>query len=170
MAMKAQDGATATTTPPFSLKDLPMDKLLHHVKHYKRQITSQLGSAVSETGKTVASGKVDNLYHVVYPPDISSNRVDRSRQELLCQLAKVNASTFLRGDPFFEGQQLGSYLPSVPLGLMRGDAGGKAVYKTCAVVSSAGSLLNSNLGAHIDANEFVIRFNNAPTLGENEQL
>jgi len=148
-----------TTTPPFSLKDLPMDKLMHHVKHYKRQITNQLSSAVTETGKTVAAGKVDNMYHVVYPPDVRSNRIDRTREELLCQLAKINASTFLLGDPFFEGQQMGSYLPSHPLRLMQGS------YKTCAVVSSAGSLLSSKLGSHIDSNEFVIRFNNAPTLG-----
>ena len=152
-----------TTTPPFSLKDLPMDKLMHHVKHYKRQITNQLSSAVTETGKTVAAGKVDNMYHVAYPPDIRSNRIDRSREELLCQLAKINASTFLLGDPFFEGQQMGSYLPTHPLRLMQGS------YKTCAVVSSAGSLLSSKLGSHIDSNEFVIRFNNAPTLGEFEQ-
>ena len=36
-------------------------------------------------------------------------------------------------------------------------------FKTCGVVSSAGSLLHSKLGAKIDANDFVIRFNAAPT-------
>lgn len=36
---------------------------------------------------------------------------------------------------------------------------------TCAVVSSAGALLGSGLGAEIDAHDFVVRFNDAPTDG-----
>ena len=37
--------------------------------------------------------------------------------------------------------------------------------KSCAIVSSAASMSGSNLGAEIDANEVVVRFNNAPTKG-----
>merc|ERR550539_1132280 len=40
--------------------DLPMDKLLLHVKHYKTQIVSQLRSAVIATGKSVLNGEVKN--------------------------------------------------------------------------------------------------------------
>jgi len=154
-----------TTQTPFNLRDLPLDKLLHHIKHYKRQIMDQLESAVSETGKTVLFGKVENLYHVTYPPAISSNRVDRPKEQLLCEALKINTSTFLSGNPFFENQQLGSYLPSKPLSLIAQESPKHARYNSCAVVSSAGSLLHSNLGSHIDSNDFVIRFNNAPTLG-----
>ena len=84
----------------------------------KLQIMDQLESAVSETGKTVLFGKVENLYHVTYPPAISSNRVDRPKEQLLCEALKINTSTFLSGNPFFENQQLGSYLPSKPLSLI----------------------------------------------------
>ena len=41
----------------------------------------------------------------------------------------------------------------------------RAIAKSCAIVSSAASMSGSNLGAEIDANEVVVRFNNAPTKG-----
>jgi len=157
--------SAATTAPSLSLRDLPIDKLLHHVRHYKRQITDQLRSAVSETGKTVLENRIENLYHVLYPLQISTNIVDRDKDDLLCQVVNIKASTFLRGNSFFENQQLGSYLPSRPLRLMDNQRIQRKPYPSCAVVSSAGSLLDSNLGRQIDSNDFVIRFNNAPTLG-----
>ena len=45
------------------------------------------------------------------------------------------------------------------------DANRRAIAKSCAIVSSAASMSGSNLGAEIDANEVVVRFNNAPTKG-----
>ena len=45
------------------------------------------------------------------------------------------------------------------------DAGHTNRFDKCAVVGSAGHLLNSSLGAHIDAHELILRFNEAPTLG-----
>ena len=41
----------------------------------------------------------------------------------------------------------------------------RAAAKSCALVSSGASMSGSNLGAEIDANEIVVRFNNAPTKG-----
>ena len=45
------------------------------------------------------------------------------------------------------------------------DEGRTQRFKTCAVVGSAGHLLNSSLGRDIDAHEMVMRFNEAPTAG-----
>ena len=64
------------------------------------------------------------------------------------------------GDNFFKKHQLEEFLPLDELNLLQKDP---PYYDSCGVVSSAGSLLHSNLGSKIDANDFVIRFNNAPT-------
>ena len=45
------------------------------------------------------------------------------------------------------------------------DRSRRAAAKSCALVSSGASMSGSNLGAEIDANEIVVRFNNAPTKG-----
>ena len=45
------------------------------------------------------------------------------------------------------------------------DSGRTQRFTTCAVVGSAGHLLSSSLGAHIDTHEMVLRFNEAPTVG-----
>jgi hypothetical protein len=42
---------------------------------------------------------------------------------------------------------------------------GRARFRTCAIVGSAGHLLNTSLGVAIDAHEMVLRFNEAPTTG-----
>jgi len=42
---------------------------------------------------------------------------------------------------------------------------GRAHFRTCALVGSAGHLLNSSLGVAIDAHEMVLRFNEAPIAG-----
>ncbi|CAL6382045.1 unnamed protein product [Bathycoccus prasinos] len=64
-----------------------------------------------------------------------------------------------------------SLLPEFDIFGMMGNRGNDeyssnaAAAKSCALVSSAASMSGSNLGAEIDANEIVVRFNNAPTRG-----
>lgn len=42
--------------------------------------------------------------------------------------------------------------------------------RSCAVISSAGSLVNSKLGSFIDDHDLVMRFNHAPTAGHEEDV
>lgn len=141
--------------------DLPLDKLLMHVNHYKTQIVTQLRSAVIATGKSVQSGEVKNIYNVQYSGKKASKlKALKSPQDLVCSaLQQIKMRTFLHNDSFFKKHQLAEFLPKSPLLLLND------TFKTCGVVSSAGSLLHSKLGRKIDANDFVIRFNAAPTEG-----
>ena len=109
---------------------------------------------------------------------------------ILDALNKIKLRTFLRNDTFFNKEQLGPYLPENPIEIFTNPKlnitnnrnsyndipkkdslpSNGYKYKSCGVVSSAGSLLKSGLGKNIDANDFVIRFNNAPTKGYEEDV
>ena len=67
--------------------------------------------------------------------------------------------------PTFSASFLRAYLPSTST-LDAGATGEHPRrFRTCGVVSSAGSIEGLGLGAAIDANEAVFRFNQAPTKG-----
>uniref|UniRef100_A0A8D0RCE1 Beta-galactoside alpha-2,6-sialyltransferase 2 n=1 Tax=Sus scrofa TaxID=9823 RepID=A0A8D0RCE1_PIG len=85
----------------------------------------------------------------------------RSRAELLCALrGRVRVRTLDGTEPPFSALGWRTLVPAVPLGqlLPRG-------LRSCAVVTSAGAILNSSLGEEIDSHDAVLRFNSAPTHG-----
>ncbi len=113
-----------------------------------------LFTLVVETGKSVLAGEVQNIYRVTLDPRKRGSKLktEKSFRDLICTASRrIRIKTFLKGDPFFRRQQLDQYLPEGALGLL-GNA-----FETCGVVSSAGSLLGSNLGDHIDKNDYIIR-------------
>lgn len=155
-----QKGADVVTVKPKRnlTQDLPKDKLLAHLKVYKDQIYSQLRNAVIETGKQVQSETFPNAYNVSYKGSLGRFlQTKLSPQQILCDAKeKMKIETFTRGNELFQKLQLDRFFPENELLKNRN-------FNTCAVVTSAGSLKNSNLGSFIDTHDIVLRFNNAPT-------
>ncbi|XP_075708788.1 beta-galactoside alpha-2,6-sialyltransferase 2 isoform X2 [Rhinoderma darwinii] len=82
-----------------------------------------------------------------------------SAQELLCILKKrAHVRTLDGKEAPFSNLGWEKYFPHIPLNKLYPQG-----FSTCAVVSSAGAILNSSLGAEIDSHDAVLRFNSAPT-------
>ncbi|XP_074210627.1 beta-galactoside alpha-2,6-sialyltransferase 2 isoform X1 [Camelus bactrianus] len=85
----------------------------------------------------------------------------RSRAELLCALrGRVRVRTLDGTEPPFSALGWRALVPAVPLGQLHPRG-----LRSCAVVTSAGAILNSSLGEEIDSHDAVLRFNSAPTRG-----
>ncbi|XP_020042629.1 beta-galactoside alpha-2,6-sialyltransferase 2 isoform X3 [Castor canadensis] len=85
----------------------------------------------------------------------------RSRAELLCELRRRGRVRTLDGtEAPFSALGWRPLVPAVPLGQLHPRG-----LRSCAVVMSAGAILNSSLGQEIDSHDAVLRFNSAPTRG-----
>ncbi|XP_061647935.1 beta-galactoside alpha-2,6-sialyltransferase 2 [Phyllopteryx taeniolatus] len=103
-----------------------------------------------------------NSHHVAYK---GPRRASQSAKELLCQMkTRAPLSTLDGSEEPFSSLGWARLVPFLPLEQLHRSPGGSS-FRTCAVVSSAGSVLRSGLGKEIDAHDAVMRLNAAPTEG-----
>ncbi|NP_001334332.1 beta-galactoside alpha-2,6-sialyltransferase 2 isoform X1 [Mus musculus] len=85
----------------------------------------------------------------------------RTGPELLCEMRRrVRVRTLDGREAPFSGLGWRPLVPGVPLSQLHPRG-----LSSCAVVMSAGAILNSSLGEEIDSHDAVLRFNSAPTRG-----
>ncbi len=133
------------------MSELPKDKLYAHIKVYKEQIYAQLRNTVLDAGKQVQSESFPNAYNVTYSGRYGENDIKLSPREILCSAKKhLNIRTFTRENKMFKKLKLERFFP-------KNEFLEKRHFNSCAVVTSAGSLRNSNLGSFIDSHEVVLR-------------
>ncbi|XP_067841538.1 beta-galactoside alpha-2,6-sialyltransferase 2-like [Heptranchias perlo] len=84
-------------------------------------------------------------------------------EELLCELKnRVKLRTLDGKEAPFSTPGWKKHIPQIPLNKIKINS---QVFRDCAVVASAGAILNSSLGEEIDSHDAVLRFNAAPTQG-----
>ncbi|CAG5018279.1 unnamed protein product [Parnassius apollo] len=119
---------------------------------FKTLLLKEFHRVLMSDSKVFTSGlNSQNPYDVHYE---RGQWKERTKKDILCALGGVSVQTVTAEDEPFK--MLNYNIPNDPLQRHR-------TFNTCAVVTSAGSLLGSNLGDFIDSHDMVLRFNNAPT-------
>ncbi|CAM6031744.1 unnamed protein product, partial [Sphagnum compactum] len=83
----------------------------------------------------------------------------------ICMVMHAKVQALNKAEPPFNSNLLGSLFPKQQL--LSQHSGDN---KSCVIVSSAGSMKKSNLGSFIDSHDIVMRFNNAPIEGYEQDV
>ncbi|KAG4073487.1 hypothetical protein HA402_000711 [Bradysia odoriphaga] len=100
-----------------------------------------------------------NFYNVVYSPE-------KKKQRPICQILDAKVRVLRKKDKPFDTNGFSKLFPKIKLFGKKGTM----TYKSCAIISSAGSLTKSGLGHFIDLHDYVMRFNHAPTDGHENDV
>ncbi|TDG47759.1 hypothetical protein AWZ03_005903 [Drosophila navojoa] len=119
---------------------------------FRRRIVQSFERSMSE------SLNDSNHYNVDYKP-VFGDSFEEQYYPSSCLVMEAGVRVLRRKDPPFNKLPFGRLFPRQKL--FRNVKN----IKTCAIVSSAGSLAGSKLGRFIDSHDIVMRFNNAPTRG-----
>ncbi|CAG9835211.1 unnamed protein product [Diabrotica balteata] len=121
---------------------------------FKENIVNELRRVFTDESNILRMGK-QNPYNVHFR-GFRGNFLEKPPEKVLCQLHDTALRTLKRGD--VKHHPLKDFIPKRALFENKR-------FNSCAIVASAGSLKDSNLGSLIDAHDLVLRFNNAPTKG-----
>ncbi|XP_068629090.1 beta-galactoside alpha-2,6-sialyltransferase 2 [Battus philenor] len=119
---------------------------------FKTLLLKEFHRVLMSDSKVFTSGlNSQNTYDVQYE---RGQWKETTKRDIECALSGISVKTVTANDEPFK--RLNYPIPTEPLL-------GHRTFNTCAVVTSAGSLLGSHLGDFIDSHDMVLRFNNAPT-------
>ncbi|KAL3207642.1 hypothetical protein MRX96_010114 [Rhipicephalus microplus] len=142
---------------PHRMAPLPKDKLFAKVEAYRAQLERQLRRAQWDSVRPVgAGGQPASDRYGVRPSGRKPARFAPPKQ-LLAKAIALRMSMLTRDTEPFKRMGYSQYFPATEFYANR--------FNSCALVSSAGSMLGSKLGPEIDGHETVVRFNDAPTAG-----
>ncbi|XP_050526784.1 beta-galactoside alpha-2,6-sialyltransferase 2 [Daktulosphaira vitifoliae] len=120
--------------------------------NFKNKIITRLRQVVMKENNGYLKG--ENPYNVPYKPQASKI----INKNWVCDMLS-SLDTFRTLERSDLDHPLMDYLSEVPL------FDDSEIYDSCAIVSNAATLRNSNFGHFIDKHDLVLRFNNAPTKG-----
>nr|XP_023027108.1 beta-galactoside alpha-2,6-sialyltransferase 2 [Leptinotarsa decemlineata] len=121
---------------------------------FKENLMKELRKVFTDESNVLRVGP-ENPYNVNYK-GVRGNFMDKSPQEVLYKLKETTLRTLRRSD--VGNHPLRDFIPKRALFENKR-------FNSCAIVASAGALKDSNLGLLIDSHDLVMRFNNAPTQG-----
>ncbi|XP_059479727.1 beta-galactoside alpha-2,6-sialyltransferase 2 isoform X2 [Neocloeon triangulifer] len=136
-------------------------KVLSSVIAHKTQLVVEMRRVLLDEGSIFAKDK--NVYGVKYTGTKGTMKKTPPR-EIVCSLKKsANLRMLKRKDEPFQTLGMDDLFPAKPIFSKQREQ--KQPFRSCAVIASAASLLDSQLGNFIDSHDAVVRFNHAPTDG-----
>lgn len=147
---------------PHRMAPLPKDKILAKVEAYRVQLERQLRRAQWDSSRPVGAGGQPASNRYAVRPSGSKPRQFAPPRQLLARAAALPMRMLHRDMEPFQRMGYGRYFPATDYYASH--------FNSCALVSSAGSMLGSKLGPEIDGHETVLRFNDAPTAGYEDDV